>query len=420
MSFISVESCESDSSASISSATWTGKQGKIILVTKNGELVVEKQSLHIDYTLELEYKIGKVLNGLNSDHFCKYYSLISDNKISNSSSKKLYMEWIPGTTLHLTETTDDEHISLVGRTLVMNAVLNEELNISHNDLHACNVLIKPCNVDACVYVFPDGEELSAYSYNKSPVIIDFGMSFPGIACNTMMTPIYHTDIGYFPHESDKFTDVRRLLFTSRNVLPDVKAMLNDYYLSTGGWFERYTFPDLLREIYRELDITGSDSSDTLISLFITHIRLPLRKIKRTKNLKTAFDALEYTLDLNDVKNILDGNINYLEKRYTSEYIKKLRIQCKTIILALNNFIFREVSSMSLKKKQFYDASTLHTSRDIARILLSHKIKYDCKTTISVYDVKNRKTIKIILTLDECNKVNSGNLKFIDIIKTRCE
>lgn len=412
---ISAESCESSSSS-----IWTGKQGKVTLVTRNGELVVEKKSLHLNYTLELEYKIGKVLNGLNSDHFCKYYSLNSDSNLSNSSSKKLYMEWISGTTLHLTETTDDEHISLIGRTLVMDAVLNEELNISHNDLHACNVLIKPCNVDVCVYIFPDGEELSTYSYNKSPVIIDFGMSFPGIACNTMMTPIYHTDMGCFPHESDKFTDVRRLLFTSRNILPDVKAMINDYYLSKYGWFERYTFPDLLGEIYRELDINGSDSFDTLISLFITHIRLPLRKIKNTINLKTALDALEYTLDLNDVKNILDGNIKYLKKRYTSKYIKKLRIQCKTIILALNNFIFHEVNSMALMKKQFYDSSTLRGSRDIARILLSNKIKYNCKTTISVYDVKNRKTIKIILTLDECEKINSGNLKFIDIIKTRCE
>lgn len=365
----------------------------------DGEDIAEKTSYSIDYSIELEYAIGIELNKLNSEHFCKYYNLCRYGSTpSEIVIPSLRMERIHGCLFEdrFNDLSTDERYSIIGRTLTIMAIVNEELGISHNDLHTGNIILRDVDVDVQAYIFPDGEVSTALTYGMSPVVIDFGRAFPGKSCTTMKTQMRHTLMGYFPHEKDEFIDAQQLLRSAEG--PKRAKMAVNCGLGT--------YPDFLREVTNM--IKCMDASENEIALFAAQIRLPLRKIKRTINLNDAFKKVG-SVNLVDLKNLFDGNTHYLKQNYSKNGLKKLRKRCKNVVLAMNNVLFKMAKNASKTKKDLYSTLTVTRARDVARLMML-SVYYRKGMRVRIYDVKNRSSSTLTLSSDQARMLSTGELR----------
>ena len=359
----------------------SGKQGFVSYV---GDFVEKRSQYNLDYTIEVEVKVGHLLNTLHSEHFCKYYGLCC------ADPPTLRMERITGQTFVKCVLEKPQAVSVLGRTLAAMAIVNEELNISHNDLHRENVIVRQTDVDIQAYIYPDGEELAGLTYGMSPVIIDFGLASSDTAFETMQTEVMFTDVGYFPHEMDKLSDSRRLLGTCKPHIVQAKSSVHCASLEFSGIFGKGTFPRMIDTLMRQTDMPRK-----LLHVLVAHIKFPLGIVKSRVPLKTALSKLDPAMDAFDIKQVLDGNKKYLRPKYSVNQIRRARKHCKAMILALNNSVHAIATECSTMKNALNLSTTSKCSRDVARILLSMEPPaYVVGSTVSIYRVADR-TTKIV-------------------------
>lgn len=390
------ESTSGYSSGKLSTGGVCDSRGQYGFVTYNDN-VVEKRPQYTDYTIELEHAIGTELNDLNSEHFPRYYGMSWEN-----NSPVLRMERIFGQMLADIKLTEQEQHSVLGRVLAAISIVNEELDVSHNDLHMNNIIVRDSDADVQAYIFRDGEEFAAKTYGMSPVVIDFGLAFPGKTCKTMKTVIKFTELGFFPHEIDKLSDPRRLLFSpgARNIPFKVKQAVTCKNLAPLGWFE-HTFSDMLNDLKSTAKISGCR-----VSLFAAHIRLPLRAIKHRESIESAFAKLDASLTSLDIKNLLDNNRKYLRPRFSVRRIRKLRRQCKNVVLAMNNIVCKIAAELTEQKKKLYEPLHVSCSRDVARMLMT-KVEYSVGMKVCIYRVDQRTSQTVTITKEAENLLSLG-------------
>lgn len=376
------------------------KKGQQGFVTMR-ETVIEKKSRRVDYTIELEYAVGMLINTLNSEHFCKCEGITwKDN------APILKMEKISGDLLAELVLNSDKQCSIIGRTLSAIAIINEEFGISHNDLHTSNVMVRSTDADVQSYIFRNGEELAFETYGLSPVVIDFGLAFPGMAAKgKMKTEIIFNDIGYFPYESDSLSDARRLIFTADNIPQYIKDELTCKHVTPAGWFEEETFPNIIKEL---INSTRVNIHSDKLTLFAAHIKLPLRFNKRCGDFDVVLSRLDATLSIADIKHLLDNNRQYLRKKFSLFRFMTLRKQCKNVVLAINNVVCKLAIKSSKLKNELYNPLHLKSARDVARVLMENKeVKYTTGMTVSIYHVESRKTKIVVLTENDVALLSSG-------------
>lgn len=379
-----------------------GEQGTLKWIVENGVTFAEKTSQYIDYTIEMETDIGVLLNTLHSDHFCHYYVDASKHDKSVSTLK---MDKIEGNTLFETELNQYERQSIVGRTLTIMSIVTELFDISHNDLHSSNVMVKNTEVDVQGYIFPDGEEMAAPTFGWSPVIIDFGLAFSGHSSRKMKSSINHSEIGFFPHERDEFADARRLLSSIQDMPDDiVKLLINDVEYKPCGWFVEKTFPDIMAEIYKHIGDSPIIGTDEL-SLFAAHISLPLRRVSchdfktgKPIDLGAILTKLDsYCLTPFELKCALDNNVSALRPQFTKHHIREIRRLANKVVLALNNIILDVATEASMKKAKLYEKIPVGRARDIARMMMDAPVVYWAGMRVSVYCVAKRTTRVVVIS-----------------------
>ena len=384
-------------------------EGMYGVVTVKGNFV-EKRSKLVDYTLENEYIIGKMINSLESVHFAKVYSFSWDDGYDKSPI--LRIEKIDGDLFKKYTMSDNATKSVLVRTLTAMAIVNEEFGISHNDLHSNNVMLRDTDVDVQTYIFPDGETFSVKTYGKSPVIIDFGMAFPGKAAKSMTTTMQFTNIGLFPHEMDKLADSRRLFAGTMNdpVLTRYRWDLDfeTCGLHLNGWYNTDTFPDVVCEIREETgDIIPSDHR---LDIFAASVRLPLRHVKQTYSLADALKNLDKTLTITDIKHLLDNNSFYIFERFGKDQklIKYLINQCHDVVRAINNIIFKHAQLLTKLKEKYYKDVSIQCTRDCARMIHNDlKVTYKPGMRVSIYYVSTRTTKIVVLDEITADQLSAG-------------
>lgn len=246
-------------------------------------------------TIEVERDAGLLVNTLNSDHFCRFISASDDH---------ILMSYIEGVSLHKhigyrtkPDVAEELRRSLVGRVLVAAAIMNEELGVFHNDLHANNILVEKTNCDVQAYVFGDGDEFSFRTYGLNPVIIDFGLAFIA-SSKRMNTSPEHISLGIFPHEADTTVDARRLNQNAPCDLFDTIPEIDEHT----GIFKDDTFPNFLdntlpadelyiltSQIKMPLEKNGTRVNDQYCD-FAEKVSESRKNLLDKINIKTARDA----------------------------------------------------------------------------------------------------------------------------------
>lgn len=366
-----------------------GLRGCVSIVEIDGVDYVRKQSLVVDVSIELEALILNKLESLNSPHFPKLFKYELLDRIPT-----MYMEFIDGKMLRDCDEFTDEMIeNLIGIILTAAAIMNEELGIIHNDLHARNVMLRRTNVDVDRYIFRDGRILEFKTYGYEPVIIDFGLANSNDSKMTLTTAF--TDIGIFPFELDYLADARRLC-------PD---KFDRKWITKSGWFKPGTFPDFSEKIFLALGI--DDSNQELIDLCTSRINLPLIKSKLSVNPKEAFtlfhrmtEYMKINDKLNSVtdrllffKTVLERKITYVKKEYgklfTITSIRKLKCHLKYLIVSINDIVYKLSRKSVNRKLKIYSKCVNDeyiNTRDVAESLTS-PLSISKNSIIRIYDVE---------------------------------
>lgn len=386
-------------------ATMEGVCGKVVLMDINGKQYAVKQSHIIDYTLDLEYAVGKLINTLKSVHFPKIAAI-------DDYGNSLYMSVINGKSIQPT----DNGQNIAARTVAIAAIFNEEFGISHNDLHYANVLLVDTDITVQAYIYPDGEELAAYTYGKSPVIIDFGLAFPGKATDAMLGMLDHSRIGIFPHEQDLLLDALRYITSihslghkfPESVLKIIKSVKG--YDFRKSWFKTM-FPDFLNEVSGH-SIPVLRKYKDIIDLCFGNICHPLAKVEPDVGYDAMIDAFEilHTVPLMCVKHLLDDlSVPFWEERYGVEKIRMCRESLDVAIIGINNRLYEPALIASATKASIYSECPWKSVRDAARMLIMAEptIEYKAGMLVSIYNVKKRETKYVEIGEVGAKKLNTG-------------
>lgn len=145
-------------------------------------------------------------------------------------------------------------VSLMLRQLLAAAAMHRSTGITHNDMHADNVLVRATPVDVEIYQFRE-RNFAFKTHGFQPVLIDFGLCFVPAASDDhrMRTPAYYTDIGCFPFERDEMADIRIPLsnftnsFYARNKFvrefsTAIDCLLDELPIDSGGLLDKCSMP----------------------------------------------------------------------------------------------------------------------------------------------------------------------------------
>jgi hypothetical protein len=432
-----------------------GECGCVSLTTFKGRSAVCKISNRVDYSIELEHEIAQKLQTLKSSHFCELYGTkLRDGVLS------MYSEYIEyeGKTLTLADSKKKcdsrQMTSLLDRTLIAAAIMNEQLGITHNDLHGSNVMIRKCDADIAMYEFPDGTTFTFKTHGMEPVLIDFGLAYG--KTSRMKTTTTFVDIGYFPFESDPIIDACRVLYRVNDRFAKLDEIAMDYVisaqaiidklpLSRSGWYKPGTFPDIMEELcellaydhVNENPVDSSDdrestsdestsdeteSSDTsrhsndgvlkpcrkIIDLFTAAIRLPLVKSKRIISVYDAYAAFKSAYSDSEIarwltsedkqydfiKTLLDKRVSTVKKLY-SQFSKRdlwrLKLCSKHVIVAINNYVYDQAMEASRLKKTYVKKTGYASIVQILKSLVRPQSKFNRTDRLKIYNVATATT-----------------------------
>jgi len=218
-----------------------GKQGIAGLVKIDGVECVYKSSRHLDFQMNHE---AIIMNGLNTLYpfcpfFCRSFGLIQhpadhnykkkDNPFEITTQKPiiqdtLLMEYLPFKDLYslIKDTTISDNVILacVKQVLLAISIAQRHKKFTHYDLHSCNILMKPCNVNK-VYLFVIDKEnqIIVPTYGWEPKIIDFGFSYiQDMENQPIYTSLAHTEVGFLTSLHDPISDLKLFLITVSNEL----------------------------------------------------------------------------------------------------------------------------------------------------------------------------------------------------------
>jgi hypothetical protein len=370
-----------------------GYCGSVSRVKYHGHNALKKTSLDADYTMELERDIARDLSSLNCSHFCKYYG----SEVAQNGNVTIYTEFIEfpcnDGVMDLASFRCHSKIakSLLTRSIIAAAIMNEKLDITHNDLHGRNVMVRQvtdCNVAA--YVFDRAtspgvltmETFEFETFGVEPVLIDFGLAFAGINAQTMKTPITFTDIGYFAFETDRLADARRLLtLVDTPFLPEntdnqdyiiyAKEVYDELPLNEDTGYFIPTFPDIIVEIQNilsndsgcesepgvssssedEEDEDDKDSCDDnsfipkpslqVINLFTGVLQLPLKRQQCVMDMKEA-----YTRFVTCCENV--GVFSKLAKSDHCTFLKMIQVCSVRAIRRFYKLLFKKSDILKVK------------------------------------------------------------------------
>lgn len=438
-----------------------GEYSYVKYVKYNGKPAIEKINKNFDYTMALEAQILKCLRKLSSPHFPKLY----EYKYNRNGDEVLYIEYIPGSTYYKSKLTDYESKSILIRTLLAAAIMNEKLLIVHNDLHANNVVVRKTAIDVDIYTFPDGETFVIPTYCNEPVIIDFGFAYCGNCCDKMKTPLIFNYYGYFGFLPDAIGDAKRILDPNNDTLPydirqNIYKIIDNLPLQEGGFYNSSELNDVYTEIMNILLSTTNklshkkfksdkkrcllepDNTGALINIFTSQLPLPLKKPTKSYPVNELSDSwlnlINILFDVSSdckafstdnertqfLKDILELTPNKVIKLYSNNpYIKitKLPIlkkECNRVVNALHWFVY----DTKIKSEQFLynEIYSKYTSvREIIRLIdIKDNFIYTKGDVIRHYDVLTSKTKKITLKNSEAELLNQFKINILDLFFNR--
>lgn len=376
--YVDSEDCSSSDSEDEDDVV-QGSMGIVTIVERNGIRCVEKKSRNIDFTVELEIDILTKLKSLNSSQFPTLVDY------TDALSPSMFVEFIDGPTLtnrykHATK----RHSSMIGMTLAAVAIMNEELGITHYDLHTGNIILRETKYDFNSYTFPDGEVLSFKTYGYEPVIIDYGQAYDG----TTRMMFGQEEVGIFASANDPLAESRRL----RRV-PNFGT----------------SFEPVVETIFDNLTDSDNDIWDTnrawnVIDMLTSHLTTPLETTVDDPQDKSLEDFIkswhELVKDLdskNDKLRVLKMLILYdadkihsIRPCYDIGDITKLK---DLLVLAMRKLSYDVNTIMTgnveLMNQLYANSHDVKTNRQVAAMHCTRrpKSKHTCKS----YDVATRTT-----------------------------
>jgi hypothetical protein len=414
-----------DSAATTNDAK--GLYGVVTPVTWNGKKAVRKRSNGVDYTMELEYYIGKKLNKLNCPHFARVYGFLPEADGIHS----LVFERIEGPTAsewydnHVNDDDFDEiMLSIDGRVLIAAAIIDEQYGIVHNDLHLNNIIMASTDADVCVYLFPDGKEYAFLTYWLVPVLIDFGLAFPGTASKRMLSSPIDQSMAYFPVKPSMKASIKTALrcrmgpsaahhrVVAREMVrcfgPD-QCINNSTTSSSEG-----TFPDAFELIRAVLP----NATNGFMDICCSNVKLPLDpRLSKSVNLPAWFDELGQLVSKPiDVKNIWDGRIDLLSKPMKTATIRKVRRLMKKIIRGITPIVALTSTECFEALKQLPTVCEFESVRKAAEELHLLPISYYPRQSIEIYSVADRRSFRMRLSETHAKMLNDNSTTFKALLK----
>ena len=401
-----------------------GLCGVVTPVTWNGKKAVRKRSNEVDYTMELEYYIGKKLNKLNCPHFARVYGFLPEANGIHS----LVFERIEGPTAskwydnHVKDDDFDEIVlSIDGRVLIAAAIIDEQYGIVHNDLHLNNIIMASTGADVCVYLFPDGKEYAFLTYGLVPVLIDFGLAFPGTASKRMRSSPNDQSMAYFPVKASIKTALRCRMGPSaahhRVVAREMVRCfgpgqgINNSTSSSGSSVG--TFPNAFKLIQSVLP----NATNGFMDICCSNVRLPLDpRLSKSVILPAWFDELgQLVSEPSDVKNIWDGRTNLLSKPMKTATIRKVRRLMKKIIRGITPIVALTSTECFEALKQLPTVCQFESVREGAE-KLQLPISYYPRQSIEIYSVANRRSVRMRLSETHAKMLTDNSTTFKALLK----
>lgn len=430
-------------------------------VKYNGKPAIEKINKNFDYTMSLEAQILKCLRKLSSPHFPKLY----EYKYNRNGDEVLYIEYIPGQTYFNSKLSDYESKSILIRTLIAAAIMNEKLLIVHNDLHTNNVIVRKTAIDVDVYTFPDNETFVIPTYCNEPVIIDFGLAYCGNCCDKMKTPLIFNYYGYFSFLHDSVGDVKRLLDPNNYTLPyelrqNIFKVLSNLPLQEGGYYISSELNDIYTEIKNILlsatyklshkkfksnekrCLLEPDDTGALVNIFTSQLSLPVEKPTKSYPVNDLSESwlnlINILFDVSSeckafstdnertqfLKDILELSPNKVIKLYSNNpYIKTTKLpilkkECNRVINAIHWFVY----DTKIRSEQFLynEVYSKYTSvREIIRLInIKDNFIYTKGDVIRHYDVLTSKKKEITLKDSEAKLLNQNKINILDLFFNR--
>ena len=241
--------------------------------------MVFKVSQYIDYIIEHEYKIMKLLERIQK--FCPHYTLAHSIYSANTDAKIkedenpfvvrskypirrhfILEEYIEGPSFknvlvkNGTSCTKNRFMSTVKQILASINISGDKLNFSHYDLHSSNILVSECSPDRVnLYLF-NGKGYNGIlvpTFGANPKIIDMGFAYAnGVEGTEVNVDISHSDRGYFCDRYSWITDYKVFLVSLYSDVKDVVKedgrIFND---ENGG----NMFTNIVKNIFKPISIS---------------------------------------------------------------------------------------------------------------------------------------------------------------------
>lgn len=347
---------------------YEGAQGKtgILKHKKNGELLVYKTSIGVDYSTRHESTIMNRIKGVRKwcPNFCEGIGMIK-TLVSYSSSRRLdpftkedgakvYMdvmlsEYIPGSkglSERVSFLNTRRLFSVIRQILTAIEIGYREFGLVHYDLHTDNILLVNCPEDA-IFLYNLGDrQICIPTHGVVPVIIDYGFAYVKGSSEPLYMNMGFTDSGYLACVADPYYDARIFLVNMADLMkckdPDkytefYNEVHNLYkglsYHRTKGWdnYGQYSAAEMVEYTISEIELDDpiceeiSEYVSVYTLMFQSLVSLPLRNKENGdfrpyyKQVALEFSKFESGARTSFSKKFIMFNVIDMARKYKSLY-----------------------------------------------------------------------------------------------------
>lgn len=397
-----------------------GYCGKFFSKEKNKNIVF-KVAKQTDFLIEHEFLVLQRIREklFFCPHFMKVYgidTLKCEPEVKKNESpfqitskypilkKVIFEEYISGKKLfdHVKSgsTPFSGLLSIVKQVLCAIAIAQDEIKLTHYDLHSENIILTPCDKDVVfLYLFEEKKEttLSSFvipSFGYTAKIIDFGFAFVDkVEQNFLNSSMDHTHAGFCSDRFDPVADVKLFLI----------SLAYDMIKNRKGDEKACLFSDFVKNLFQTLSVNWETGWDTIhkksaFELFMRHVEKNCNRNVLEKS-KIFSQYLSYSLDLlcNSImlpleeKKYKDQDMKHSLEMFVKEFLK---IEEQILSHRYNLYILKCIIESARKHREKYldekekgialfRADVSHAILSVSNFCLPKNIHYE-KMLLSIY------------------------------------